>query len=120
MPKKTRGSVPKGQAPDFLDKLNQTLEGIGSLFGQFQELRREDARSAGDPLNPSQQAEQQTSRLTAYQILGVDPDTPVDTIKSRWRKLCAIYHPDRGASDDSMFKKVNEAWELIQKDKGLK
>ncbi|MFA5186740.1 MAG: DnaJ domain-containing protein [Patescibacteria group bacterium] len=119
MPRKSRSSVPKGQSPDFLDKINQTIEGLGSLFGQFQEMRREDARSAGDPLNPLQ-PEQYSSRLTVYQVLGVDPDTPVDTIKSRWRKLCAIYHPDGGASDDSMFKKVNAAWEQIQRDKGLK
>jgi DnaJ-class molecular chaperone len=103
--------------PDFFDKLNETIGGLGDLLGRFQEMRREDSGDA--ERLPSEQPAPQPRGLTAYQILGVDPDTPIETIKKRWRKLCSIYHPDSGATDDSMFKKVNEAWEMIRRDKGL-
>jgi len=102
--------------PDFFDKLNQTIGGLGDLLGRFQEIRQENSGSAEQ--STPQQPEPQPRGLTAYQILGVDPDTPVETIKKRWRKLCFLYHPDGGATDDSMFKKVNEAWEIVKRNKG--
>lgn len=116
MPRK-RANIPADQTPDFLDRLNQTINGIGALFGQFQEMRRANDRTS-ERLHP--QPDQRPRALTAYQILGVDRATPMAVIKMRWRKLCAIYHPDGGAADDAMFKKVNAAWEEIRREEEMR
>lgn len=48
-----------------------------------------------------------------YQILGVKPDAPLEEIKRRYRLLATVYHPDKGAKDDEMFKRITEAYEVL-------
>lgn len=54
-----------------------------------------------------------------YSILGVSPDDSLDTIKQVYRNLSKVYHPDRNNSEvaELKMKKINTAWETIQKEK---
>jgi DnaJ like chaperone protein len=60
-----------------------------------------------------------------YDVLGVTPDTPLDTIRKAWRDAVKSSHPDvmlaRGIPPEALklaegrLQAVNEAWETIQK-----
>lgn len=56
-----------------------------------------------------------------YNILGVSPDDSLDTIKQVYRNLSKVYHPDKNKSEiaESEMKKINTAWETVQKEKKL-
>ncbi|NCN44662.1 MAG: cytochrome C biogenesis protein [Piscirickettsiaceae bacterium CG_4_9_14_3_um_filter_43_564] len=48
-----------------------------------------------------------------YQILGVDRSASEADIKKAYRKLAGKYHPDKPSGDESKFKEVNEAYEVL-------
>ncbi len=50
-----------------------------------------------------------------YQILGVSRDASLDEIKSAYRRLAKLYHPDRNPdpSAEEKFKEINEAYYVL-------
>ena len=48
-----------------------------------------------------------------YDILGVDRNASQDEIKKKYRKLAAQYHPDKPNGDESKFKELGEAYEVL-------
>lgn len=64
---------------------------------------------------------------SAYRTLGVTPDASDSEVKSAYKRLALRFHPDRYASAGSeeqhsaeeQFKKVNEAYQVIKKKRGL-
>jgi hypothetical protein len=48
-----------------------------------------------------------------YDVLGVDKKATDDEIKKAYRKLAMKYHPDRDGGNESAFKEVKEAYELL-------
>ena len=48
-----------------------------------------------------------------YRILGVDRNADDKTIKSAYRKLARKYHPDVNKGNDTRFKEINEAYEVL-------
>src|SRR3989344_5778418 len=48
-----------------------------------------------------------------YQILGIPKSASREEIKKAFRKLAHKYHPDKGGGDDSKFKEVNEAYQIL-------
>ena len=64
---------------------------------------------------------------SAYRILEIEPSATDEEVKKAYRKMALKYHPDRvshlgedfrKAADDK-FKKVNEAYEKIKKERNL-
>lgn len=51
-----------------------------------------------------------------YGILGVDRTATADEIKKAFRKLAMKHHPDAGG-DESRFKEINEAYEVLSDEK---
>ncbi len=47
-----------------------------------------------------------------YKILGVDKSASDEDIKRAYRRLAHKHHPDKGG-DEAMFKKVNEAYQVL-------
>lgn len=48
-----------------------------------------------------------------YKILEVDKKSSSDEIKRSFRKLAAKYHPDKAGGDESKFKDISEAYEVL-------
>ena len=51
-----------------------------------------------------------------YEILGVERDADVQTIRKAYRKLAAKFHPDQNPDDpkaEERFKEVAGAWEIL-------
>ncbi len=55
-----------------------------------------------------------------YNVLGVDKSASKDDIKKAFYKLAAKYHPDKKGGDESKFKEVNEAYQILSDDKRRK
>lgn len=63
----------------------------------------------------------------AYEILGVERNTTEEEIKKAYRQMALKYHPDRVThlgedvrkSAEEKFKKIQEAYEAIKKEKGF-
>jgi curved DNA-binding protein CbpA len=47
-----------------------------------------------------------------YQILGIDPNSDIATIKKAYRRRAMKCHPDRGGSHEQMLL-INEAWKIL-------
>ncbi len=52
-----------------------------------------------------------------YTILGVDKKASKDEIKKAFHKMAHKYHPDKKEGDESKFKEVNEAYQILSDDK---
>lgn len=48
-----------------------------------------------------------------YGILGISKDASEDEIKKAYRKLALKTHPDKNGGDDTVFKKINLAYETL-------
>src|SRR6185369_11236739 len=48
-----------------------------------------------------------------YTILGVDKNATLQEIIKQYRKLALQYHPDRPSGNETMFKEVLEAYEVL-------
>jgi molecular chaperone DnaJ len=54
------------------------------------------------------------SKRDYYEVLGVSKDASADEIKKAFRKLAVKYHPDKDGGDETKFKEVNEAYEVLK------
>lgn len=63
----------------------------------------------------------------AYEILGIERNTTEDEIKKAYRQMALKYHPDRVThlgedvrkAAEEKFKKIQEAYEAVKKEKGF-
>ncbi|HSD55935.1 MAG TPA: molecular chaperone DnaJ [Candidatus Saccharimonadales bacterium] len=49
-----------------------------------------------------------------YDVLGVGKDASADEIKKAFRRMAIQHHPDKEGGDETKFKEVNEAYEVLK------
>jgi molecular chaperone DnaJ len=49
-----------------------------------------------------------------YEVLGVNKDASADEIKKAFRRLAVLHHPDKEGGDETKFKELNEAYEVLK------
>jgi curved DNA-binding protein CbpA len=54
-----------------------------------------------------------SSSESYYTLLGISPDAMEDQIDSAYRRLSKACHPDAGASDAEMFRKITDAYKVL-------
>lgn len=58
--------------------------------------------------------------LNPFEVLQIEPETPVDLIKKRYRSLSILVHPDKNQNDKDRaqlaFEVVNKAWKTLEND----
>ncbi len=54
------------------------------------------------------------SKRDYYEILGISKTASADEIKKAFRKLAVKYHPDKDGGDETKFKEINEAYEVLK------
>ena len=51
--------------------------------------------------------------MNPHKILGVEPGTNADDIKKAYKSLAKKYHPDANGGDDTKFKEISHAYEIL-------
>lgn len=54
------------------------------------------------------------SKRDYYEVLGVSKDASADEIKKAFRKAAVLHHPDKEGGDETKFKEINEAYEVLK------
>lgn len=54
------------------------------------------------------------SKRDYYEVLGVSKSASADEIKKAFRKAAVQHHPDKEGGDETKFKEVNEAYEVLK------
>lgn len=54
------------------------------------------------------------SKRDYYEVLGVGKTASADEIKKAFRKAAVQHHPDKEGGDETKFKEVNEAYEILK------
>ena len=52
-----------------------------------------------------------------YEVLGVNKSSSKEEIKKSFHKMAHKYHPDKNKGDDTKFKEINEAYQVLSDDK---
>lgn len=54
-----------------------------------------------------------------YRVMGINPDAPNFLVRAAYKANMKKYHPDGGAPNDEMAKKVNQAYEQICREREM-
>src|SRR5690242_2711334 len=54
------------------------------------------------------------SKRDYYEVLGVPKNASADEIKKAFRRLAVQHHPDKEGGDETKFKEINEAYEVLK------
>ncbi|CAB3367001.1 Hypothetical predicted protein [Cloeon dipterum] len=92
-----------------------------SFYTEVKEIEKRDS-----VLTPSQQIERLMRpgssyfNLNPFEVLQVDPETPLDEIRKKYKRLSILVHPDKNQDDadraQEAFEVVNRSWKILESD----
>ncbi len=99
---------------DFVDVVDATFERltgkpIASWLKEFQQQPQE--LSGGE--QATSQQEPTMSLADAYAVLGLPQTASLEEVKGNYKRLAAVFHPDKGGYAEAM-KLLNRAYERVQ------
>ena len=102
----------------FRDLVNETFEkltgkSVAAWLSEFQQQPRE---LPGRKQTVSQE-ESAMPLADAYAVLGLPQTASLDEVKRNYKRLAAVFHPDKGGYVEAM-KLLNRAYEQIQRHRG--
>lgn len=109
------------------------LFGIADADGQIHETEHQLIKHIAEQMGISEKDYKSIEAMfvadtdAAYKILEVEPTTTDEDLKKAYRKMAIKYHPDKvhylgediQKAAHEKFQKVNEAWEIIKKQRGI-
>jgi len=98
-------------------------------FDQFySEVKQIEARDS--VMTPTQQIDRLLRpgstyfNLNPFEVLQVDPELPLSSMKTAYRRLSILVHPDKNADNteraQKAFEAVNKAWKMVEDETELK
>lgn len=58
--------------------------------------------------------------MNPFEVLQLEPDTPVEQIKKKYRSLSMLVHPDKNQDNkepaQQAFEVINRAWKILEND----
>ncbi|KAJ1521464.1 hypothetical protein ONE63_003132 [Megalurothrips usitatus] len=97
----------------------QKEELFNSFYTEVKEIEKRDA-----VLTPKQQIERLLRpgstyfNLNPFEVLQVDPETTLDDIKKKYRRMSILVHPDKNQDDveraQQAFEIINSAWKILE------
>jgi len=102
----------------FRDLVDDTFEKITGkrLAVWFQEFQQHPRELPGEKQTVSQE-EPAMPLADAYAILGLPPTATLDEVKGNYKRLAAVFHPDKGGYTEAMVL-LNRAYDRIKREKG--
>ncbi|KAF5300076.1 hypothetical protein FQA39_LY11268 [Lamprigera yunnana] len=92
---------------------------FNEFYTEVKEIEKRDS-----VLTPKQQIERLLRpgstyfNLNPFEVLNVDPDTPLEEIKKKYKRLSILVHPDKNQDDpdraQQAFEVVNRAWKTLE------
>jgi hypothetical protein len=90
-------------------------EHLENIFADIKQLNMMAQRYQGTPSTWSEINED-----NAYSVLGIPSSATNEQVKTVYKRLASIYHPDSGiVKDETKMKQVNLAYEYIQRTRGF-
>ncbi|KAK3576347.1 hypothetical protein CHS0354_039281 [Potamilus streckersoni] len=117
---------------DALSAESQSASGSSNQENVFNEFYHEvkAIEHRDSDLTPKQQIDRLTRpgatyfNLNPYDVLKVDPDTPIADIKKKYRQMSILVHPDKNPDDgeraQKAFEAVNKAYKTLENEEGYK
>ncbi|XP_044740014.1 dnaJ homolog subfamily C member 8 [Chrysoperla carnea] len=94
---------------------------FNEYYTEVKEIEKRDS-----VLTPKQQIERLLRpgstyfNLNPFEVLQIDPDTPIDEIKKKYRRFSILVHPDKNQDDaeraQQAFEIINKAWKILECD----
>ena len=117
----------KSQATDALDTIVAFTETVDTVFerltgkpiaGWLREFQQQSRELPGENQTVSQ-GEPAMSLADAYAVLGLPQTASLEEVKRNYKRLAAIFHPDKGGYTEAMVL-LNNALERIKRENEAK
>jgi hypothetical protein len=98
---------------------HRAVDNLRVLYLAIDSLRLNEARGLSDVLQEAYlQLGQGGVSVDPYEVLGIRPDAPQETVEVVYRGLASKFHPDNQKTGDSdRFKEVQDAYERVTKER---